>query len=259
MRRKAKSLYLLTAIVIPVAILSTILLTLHNADSALSTLASKFGFTMTVQPKNIRVERIDQIGVVLDEYLSEGVIPAIVQIIRQRIRNDQEDIIIAPRLYQRMDLQHGSSAVSTIVAGIDFVAELKAKPSWRLTSGRWVEQEDEVVLGGAYAKVNHLQEEDIVSAEDRQFRVVGILQNYNAAEDYMVFIPFHVSQRILDKEGFLSLVNVQNVSLDRDQSSGTAAVQYDEICPAEEDLQVSRFHYRCDSIHKYICHLQYCH
>ncbi|MCL5024689.1 MAG: FtsX-like permease family protein [Nitrospirae bacterium] len=218
LRRKAKSLYLLAAIVIPVAILSTILLTLDNADSSLSTLASKFGFTMSVQPKNVKVERIDQIGIVIGEYIPESIIATVESAVRSRIRNDREPIIIAPRLYLRTDIRAGKSPVNSVVAGVDFQAELAAKPSWKVTSGRWPAGESEAVLGGTYARANNFSEKDGITINGREFRVVGVLQDYNASEDYMVFVPFRVLQSLSSREGFLSLVNVQNVSLDRDRN-----------------------------------------
>lgn len=217
-RRKAKSLYLLTAMVIPVSILSTILMTIDNADRSLSTMASKFGFTMIVQPKNIQVERIDQIGVVIDEYLPETVIGSITGVIKGRTKNDREEIIIAPRLYERTDLFIGTSMVSTVVAGIDFSAELAAKPSWSLTAGRWPNGESEAVVGGTYARANGLSEHDTVTVRGREFRIAGVLQNYNSSEDYMVFVPFGLLQELSGRQGLLSLVNVQSVALDRDRS-----------------------------------------
>lgn len=218
MRRKGKSVYLLTAMLIPVVILSTILLTVDNADRSLATLASKFGFTMTVQPKNIKVERIDQIGVVIDEFLPETVIESIDEIVRKRTGNKQEAIIIAPRIYQRTDTVIRKSSVSTVVAGIDFQSERAAKPSWSLTSGQWPTGEGEAVIGGTFARANNLSENAVISVDGRAFTVAGILENYNVSDDYMVFVPFRVLQALSGKKGFVSLVNVQNVSLDRDRN-----------------------------------------
>ncbi len=218
MRRKGKSVYLLTAMLTPVVILSTILLTVDNADRSLSALASKFGFTLTVQPKNIKVERIDQIGVVIDEYLPETVIKSIDEIIRSRTGNKKEVIIIAPRIYQRTDTLIRRLSVSTVVAGIDFRTERTAKPSWHLSSGRWPMGDEETIIGGAFARANNLSENAVISVDGRTFMVAGILENYNVSEDYMVFVPFSVLQDIFGKIGFVSLVNVQNVTLDRDRN-----------------------------------------
>jgi len=218
MRRKGKSIYLLTAMLIPVVILSTILLTIDNADRSLSILASKFGFTMTVQPKNIKIERIDQIGVVIDEYLPEKVIESIDGIVKRGTGNKQEVIIIAPRIYQRTDTLIHKSSVSTVVAGIDFHAERTAKPSWNLSSGHWPMGEGEAIIGGTFARANKLSENEVISVDSRAFTIVGILKNNNVSEDYMVFVPFSVLQDISSRKGFVSLINVQNVSLDRDRN-----------------------------------------
>ena len=48
LRRKGKNLYVGFAVMIPVAILCTILLTMDNASRSLSEIASKFGFTLTI-------------------------------------------------------------------------------------------------------------------------------------------------------------------------------------------------------------------
>lgn len=223
-RRKGKSLYLLVAIVIPVAILSTILLTFDNADSSLSNLASKFGFTLIVQPKNVRVDRINQIGVNTEEYIPEGVIGDIEKIIRETIRNPKDKVVIVVRFYKEGNVLVGKSKVSSVVAGIDFKTELEAKPSWTLTSGRWPKSDREAVLGGTYASSRKVSLNDTVTIGGSEFEVVGILQNYNSSEDYMIFAPFAVVQKLFNKTGFVSVINIQNVSLDKDKKLLQAAV-----------------------------------
>jgi len=225
LRRKGKSLYLLIAIVIPVAILSTILLTFDNADSSLSDLASKFGFTLIVQPKNVRVDRINQIGVNTQEYIPEGVIGEIEKIIREVIRNPKEKVITVVRLYKEGNVLAGKSEVNSVVAGIDFKTELEAKPSWTITSGRWPMGDREAVLGGTYASTQRVSVSDTVTIGDSAFTVVGILQNYNSAEDYMVFAPFAEVQKLFDKAGVVSVINIQSASLDKDKKLLQAAVE----------------------------------
>ena len=224
-RRKGKSLYLLIAVVIPVAILSTILLTFDNADSSLSTLASKFGFTLIVQPKNVRVDKISHIGVNTQEYIHEGVIADIKKIVQDTIRNPKDKVITVVRFYQEEDILIGKSKVNSVVAGIDFKTELEAKPSWKLTSGRWPQSDREAVLGGTYASSRKVSLNDTVTIGGSEFTVVGILQNYNSSEDYMVFAPFAEMQKLFNKAGFVSVINIQNVSLDKDKKLLQTAVE----------------------------------
>lgn len=224
-RRKGKSLYLLVAIVIPVAILSTILLTFDNADSSLSNLASKFGFTLIVQPKNVRVDRINQIGVNTEEYIPEGVVGEIEKRVREIILNPKDRIITVVRFYKDEKVLVGKSEVSSVVAGVDFKSELEAKPSWTLTDGRWPTSDREAVLGGTYASSRKISLNDTVTINGSEFKVAGILQNYNSSEDYMVFAPFAEVQKLFDKTGFVSVINIQNVSLDKDKKLLQAVVE----------------------------------
>jgi putative ABC transport system permease protein len=215
-RRKAKNLYLLVSIVIPVAILSTILLTFDNAGSSLSNLASKFGFSLIVQPKNVRMDKINQIGINTQEYISEEVIADAERIIRETIRNPEEAVIAVARLYQEEEILIGSSKVWSVFAGIDFQKELEARP-FNLTGGRWPANDQEAVLGGSYARAHEVWLSDGIMIRGNEFTIVGILENYNSPEDHMVFAPFSVVQRIFDKMGLISIVNFQNISLDKDQ------------------------------------------
>ncbi|HEX8949441.1 MAG TPA: FtsX-like permease family protein [Dissulfurispiraceae bacterium] len=217
LRRKGKNLYLLIAIVIPVAILSTILLTFDNADSSLSNLASKFGFTLIVQPKNVHFEKINQIGVNTGEYIPEGVVAEVQKILREVVRNPREKIVTVVRLYREEKLPAGESEAGSVVAGVDFKTELEAKPSWSLTAGRWPANDHEMVLGGSYASSRKLSLNATITIGGEGFTVVGILQNYNSSEDYMMLAPFSKVQNLFRKNGYVSVINIQSVSLDKDK------------------------------------------
>lgn len=216
-RRKAKNLYVTMAVMIPVAILCTILLTLDNADKTLSNIASKFGFTLTIQPKNVKVKKIDQIGVVLDEYISETVVDESTAIILQAKNKSGKEgqMIVAPRLYIKTDMQTNNGSFSAVVAGVDFGAERGAKPSWSLTSGQWPEDNNQIIMGGTLAEAKNIYAGDQLVINGEKITVAGVMENYNASEDYMVLFPFRKLQTMFGKEGLVSVVNIQDVALDR--------------------------------------------
>jgi len=224
-RRKGKSLYVLAAVIIPVAIMSTIVLTLDNADSTLTNLASKFGFTMMIQPKNIQPDSFDQIGVILNEYIPESVIADVEEIIRRNTPQKGPSILITPRIYQKADILHRTNQVKAVIAGIGFKKELEARSSWSLEEGRWPSRNDEIVLGGTYAKERSLITGENLVINDRKFEIVGLLRATNSSDDYMVFLPFSVVQKLFDKEGLISVVNVQSASLDKDKKLLTAVTE----------------------------------
>ncbi len=216
-RRKAKNLYVTMAVMIPVAILCTILMTLDNADRTLSNIASKFGFTLTIQPKNVKVKKIDQIGVVLDEYISETVVTESQAIIVQEKTNSGKEgqMIVAPRLYIKTDVLVKGGSFSAVVAGVDYKAERGAKPSWSLTSGSWPENNNQVVMGGTLAEAKNIDAGDELVINGNKITVSGIMENYNSSEDYMVLFPFRKLQNISDKQGLISVVNIMDSALDR--------------------------------------------
>jgi putative ABC transport system permease protein len=222
MRRKGKSLYILTAVIIPVAIMSTIVLTLDNADSSLTNLASKFGFTMMIQPKNIQPDSFDQIGVILDEYIPESVIGEVEGIIIKNTPKKGPALLITPRIYQKADILHRTNQIKAVIAGIGFGKELEARSSWSLDEGRWPTRNDETVLGGTFARERSLINGEKIVINNREFEIVGLLRVTNSSDDYMIFLPFPVVQDLFDKEGQMSVVNVQSASLDKDKKLLTA-------------------------------------
>jgi putative ABC transport system permease protein len=218
LRRKGKSLYILIAVVIPVAILSTIVLTLDNADDSLTNLASKFGFTMMVQPKNIQPDSFDQIGVILNEYIPDSVIGEAEIIIKRNIPRKDQAVLITPRIYQKADIIHRTNQLKAVIAGIDFKKELEARSSWSLDEGKWPAGDAETVLGGSYAKEKSLAVGETLMINNREFKVVGLLRPTNSADDYMIFLSFPVTQQLFDRDGFMSVVNIQSASLDKDKN-----------------------------------------
>ena len=78
-------------------------------------MASKFGFTLTLQPKNVHIDRIDQIGVVVGDYIEESAIPEVVDIIgraagARKGESDEAGVLVVPRLYHRVGV--GGTGVS---------------------------------------------------------------------------------------------------------------------------------------------------
>jgi ABC-type antimicrobial peptide transport system permease subunit len=71
------------------------------------------------------------------------------------------------------------------------------------------ENRNDAYLGGAYAAARKLKVGDAVTVASRQFKVMGVLEETNSADDYMVFIPLLAAQKMFHKEGFISLLSVR--------------------------------------------------
>lgn len=68
---------------------------------------------------------------------------------------------------------------------------------------------NEAYLGGAYAAARGLHLGDVVTVEGTRFTVKGVIEETNSADDYMVFIPLPIAQRLFRKEGYISLLSVR--------------------------------------------------
>jgi ABC-type antimicrobial peptide transport system permease subunit len=68
---------------------------------------------------------------------------------------------------------------------------------------------DDAYIGGAYAAARGLKAGDTVTVESRQFKIRGVLEETNSADDYMVFIPLLTAQKMFRKEGYISLLSVR--------------------------------------------------
>jgi cell division protein FtsX len=71
------------------------------------------------------------------------------------------------------------------------------------------ESRNDAYLGGAYASARRLKAGDTVIVASQQFKVMGVLDETNSADDYMVFIPLLKAQKMFHKEGYISLLSVR--------------------------------------------------
>jgi ABC-type antimicrobial peptide transport system permease subunit len=71
------------------------------------------------------------------------------------------------------------------------------------------EGRNEAYLGGAYASARKLKAGDTITVASQQFKVMGVLDETNSADDYMVYIPLLKAQKMFHKEGYISLLSVR--------------------------------------------------
>lgn len=71
------------------------------------------------------------------------------------------------------------------------------------------ETRNDAYLGGGYAAARGLKVGDTMTVASRQFKVMGVLEETNSADDYMVFIPLLTAQKMFHKEGYISLLSVR--------------------------------------------------
>jgi putative ABC transport system permease protein len=238
MRRPGRNGLIILAIVVAVALLTSLSIVSDSANTTILEVITRTGHTLTVRPANVSGNKADSVSpgtvstsdVVLGKYIPESIIPHITKIYDEAIKAGWEkkgglvsrpgigDISIqpptwAPRLYEKADVD----GIEIIAAGVDFYKEYFVRFWWNLSSGTWPEDsymlrkagENEAVLGGTFASVKGLTTGDTVTINNKKFNIVGVLEETNSPDDYMAFIPLATAQKLFNKEGLVSLLSVR--------------------------------------------------
>jgi len=238
LRRPGRNALIVMAIIIAVALLTALSIVSDSANKTVLEVIARTGHTLTVRPAivsgsdadNAMSGTVSSSEVVIGQYIPDSLMPQITKIYDEAIKAGWEkkgglvsrpgigDISIepptwAPRLYEKADVD----GIEIIVAGVDFFKEYFVRFWWNLSSGTWPEDasmlrkagEDEAVLGGTFASVRGLTTGNSVTVNNKKFTVVGVLEETNSPDDYMVFIPLKTAQRLFKKEGLISLLSVR--------------------------------------------------
>jgi putative ABC transport system permease protein len=238
MRRPQKNGMLMLAIIIAVALLTSLSIVSSSANTAILEVISKTGHTLTVRPvitpdsdrDHGISENLTTSEVVLGKYIPESALPKIYKIYDKAIREGWEkkgglvkrpgigEINIekptwAPRLFESVKI----NGATIIVTGVDFYKEYFVRFWWNLSSGEWPEDysllrkaaKNEAVLGGSFARGKGLGTGDTITIHGTEFKIMGLLEETNSADDFMVFIPLETAQSMFDKRGYVSLLSVR--------------------------------------------------
>jgi len=214
-RRPKKNGLLLLAIIIAVSLLISLSIVSNAANTAVLEVISKTGHTLTVRPAIDAGQHSSGISgklttseVVLGKYIPEALLPEIKKLYDEAIKAgwekkgglvirpgigaiDLEPPTWAPRLYQ-ISMVDGREV---IVTGVEFYREYFVRFWWKIASGQWPEDSNnlrtakmnEAVLGSVFASSNGLDTGATVTVNDREFVVLGVLEETNSADDYMIF------------------------------------------------------------------------
>lgn len=93
-----------------------------------------------------------------------------------------------------------------LLAGINFDTIAVLKPWWRI-QGR-IPKKDEILLGADAARLLGLAPGDFLRLMDNNLAITGILEPSGSQDDQLLFATLGTAQRLLNKEGLVSMVEV---------------------------------------------------
>lgn len=202
-RRKAKMAFLTIGLMVGIATIVTLVTLTRSMSSDIERKMDEFGANILITPQSnglaMNYGGISLGGVTFDqrEILEEDVAKI------TTIKNSKNVSAIAPKVLGGIRI--GTHDV--MLVGVNFENELKMKQWWKIF-GDAPKADNEVMLGSDASKVLNVGSGDSVTIKGEIFKVAGVLDQTGSQDDSLVFASLIKAQKLLGKEGRITLVEV---------------------------------------------------
>lgn len=254
LRRKRKVLPAALGVAVGIMTVIATLTVAHAGGERLNGQLEKYGPNLSVLPSTGSLDM--SLGglslgsvTVGDNYIPETVLPRIQEIadgaIRAEMNITEPGLIatVAPRLY----VPAVANGVAVTAAGIAPIEERAIRSWWRVSDGRYLESDDELLAGAFAAATLGIGPGELLTLGSHEFTVAGVLEQSGSNDDYLLFAPLGTVQGVFEKEGLVSTVDVRAlctgcpVEMIADSLSGNIpgirAVAVRQIAQAEMAMQ----------------------
>jgi putative ABC transport system permease protein len=132
------------------------------------------------------------------------------------IKNSKNISAVAPKVIGAVEKDNRSF----MVVGVDFPSEFRIKKWWRLDGQTTqftenpVTSSDEIILGSSTAKVLGTGKGKKILLGNTEFKVKDVLQENASQDDSAVFMDLGEAQKLLKKEGRISMIEVSALCSD---------------------------------------------
>lgn len=203
-RRKGKMFFLVLGLVIGISTVVTLLSITRSMTRNIEEHLNQFGANIIMVPKsenlslnyggidvggvNYKVEEFDQ------EQLKDI----------KTIKNNKNLSIIAPKILGPVLVNDKT----VLLMGVFFEEELALKTWWHKTGGAFPQKENELMLGSQVAGLLGFKPGDTINLAGKPFQVTTILKPTGGPEDDAIIADLGAAQKLLGKEGRLSMVEI---------------------------------------------------
>jgi putative ABC transport system permease protein len=216
MRRKRRVLYAALGVVIGTMTVVGVLTIAFAGENRIYGQLEKYGANLTIIPAINRLDtKVENLSLgtlsIGENYISESYLPKIREIADGEIKTalnikDNEPIsIIAPKLYVNAEVR----GISLVVTGIQSQDELSIKTWWQVREGEFLKTDNQAVVGALTAELLKLKVGDEIPLNGSVLVVSGILEETGSSEDYQVMVPLTTLQKVYNKEGLISSVEIR--------------------------------------------------
>jgi putative ABC transport system permease protein len=203
-RRKGKMIFLVLGLFIGIATIVTLMSITESMTHDIEDRLDQYGANIVMVPRsdnlNLSYGGITMGGVNYQTVeFAEERIPEI-----RAIEYSKNLGLVAPKVL-------GAATVKdkdVLLMGVDFETELQLKNWWHF-DGTTPTAPNELLLGSQTAATFNLTVGDTLNISGENFTVASILKPTGTSEDGIIIGDLHAFQKILDKEGKISMVEIQ--------------------------------------------------
>ncbi len=186
-----------------VAVVASLYFVNRSADSDLANKVDEYGANITVVPRSEELP-LTYGGVRLGGLTYDTLPLTMDQVGLIRTIENRENINrVAPKLLQLAQIQ----GTSLMAAGVQWDEELGLKNWWHI-EGETPRDARDVLLGSRAAALLGKQAGSTIELRDQEFNVAGVLQPTGSQEDDILFLDLATAQRLWDRPGEVSFVEV---------------------------------------------------
>ena len=223
-KRKMRTIYTSFGIAVAVSMLISVMITASSGQKEVFNVIARYGHSLTIQPVDTKSgQSLKNFGIGTGSYIPETALPAILEVYQTAIVAGWEKMgalifqegtiggaafpppTFAPRLYEETTIK----GKDVIVGGVVLEKELIARFWWDIAEGKFMEKDDEVIIGRLFATMTQTKVGDLLDVGSTKMTVTGILRETDSPDDYMVFTSLKTCQTLFNKQGKISMINVR--------------------------------------------------
>jgi putative ABC transport system permease protein len=202
-RRKAKMAFLTVGLTVGIATIVTLITLTRSMSSDIERKMDEFGANILIMPQSNGLSMtyggISLGGVTFDQReIHEAELERI-----KTITNSKNVSSISPKVMGGISV----SGHDVLLVGVKFENEIKMKQWWQIF-GEVPKTDNELLLGSDASKVLNAASGDSIPIKGETFTITGVLEQTGSQDDSLVFASLKKAQKILGKEGKITLAEV---------------------------------------------------
>lgn len=202
-RRKAKMAFLTVGLMVGIATIVTLITLTESMSRDIGQKMDEFGANILITPKSEDLA-MNYGGISLGQVsFDQREIREVDLANIKSIKNSRNILSVSPKVLGAARIRDKS----VLLVGVRFEDELKMKQWWQIF-GDAPKAGNEILLGSTTADTLNLSSGDSIEIGGETLKVAGILEQTGSQDDSLIFAPLGTAQKILGKEGKITLIEV---------------------------------------------------